>query len=120
MEGTVPSAPAAVWAALAEPGKWWVRDAKVEFRAGGRYVMNGTIAALEPERRLSVLIPVRTPNVSFDTTLEVRLTPDGTGTRVSFEHTGPGVMAWMGETRELERGWRETLVKLANYLKGVR
>jgi uncharacterized protein YndB with AHSA1/START domain len=133
MEGVVVSVravlaapPAAVWSALLDPQAWWAREAEVEPRPGGRYRIRldqkwieGRIASIDPPRELAVVLPFESAHVSFDTTLRFGLAPENSGTAVSIEHTGPPVMAWMGERRELERGWRETLVRLSNHLRGA-
>jgi uncharacterized protein YndB with AHSA1/START domain len=127
VEATLPHAAAEVWAALARPELWWGREAQVELKKGGRYRvrqgkawLEGKVAALSAGRRLEIEIPVKTANASFDTALEVTLAREGAGTRIAFVHRGPEVMAWMGERRELEKEWRQTLLKLSNYLRDER
>lgn len=126
VEAVLPHAPDQVWAALRKPHEWWVREARVVFRKGGKYHtrqpsgwVEGKIVALTSKRKLAVVIPFSTPNVWIETTLTVSLKSERGKTRIVFDHEGPEVMAWMGELRNLEKGWRETLVKLSNYLKGI-
>lgn len=126
VEAVLPHPSDKVWAALRTPQEWWVREAKVVFRKGGKYHtrqasgwVEGKIASIAPKRKLMISIPFNTPNVWIETTLTVSLKSEKKKTRVVFDHHGPEVMAWMGELRNLEKGWRETLVKLANYLKGI-
>jgi uncharacterized protein YndB with AHSA1/START domain len=127
VEGALAAPSATIWRALRHPQEWWVREAVVEFRKGGRYEVlhpsgwvRGQVQSLWPGRRLVLSIPLRTPNVDVDTTLTVALRSENGKTRVSFEHLGPEVMAWMGELRNLESGWRETLLKLSNFVRGSR
>jgi uncharacterized protein YndB with AHSA1/START domain len=126
VEAALPFEPAKIWDAFKQPERWWGREARVDFKKGGRYEvqlqggawMKGKIAALS-KSRLEVSIPFDMPNVSIGTTLSIELTPDGAKTKIAIRHSGPEVMSWMGELRTLEKGWRETLVRLLNFLKGV-
>ncbi len=123
VSGVVPHSADRVWEALGRPKEWWVGEANVSMKKGGKFEirqpggwMRGRITSLKVNQELVISLPIATPHVAIETTLTVTLEPEGDKTRVTFDHLGPDVMGWMGELRNLEKGWRDTLVKLNQFL----
>lgn len=105
---TVAAPPERAFAVFVAMGGWWQRShsiapsgqatVTVEPFAGGRWYETGTggeectwgeVLAYEPPRRLMLtwgLSATWTYDPDLKTEIEVRFTPEGTGTRVDFEH----------------------------------
>lgn len=103
------AAPERVFGALTDPAEltsWWsvpdeyvTREAEVDVRPGGRYVIRGTSVHLgtievtgeyrvvDPPRRLSYTWTPDWDGGARDSLVDIRLEPDGDGTRVVLTHT---------------------------------
>lgn len=112
--------PAAVWAALTEPAllaRWWAAG-DVQPQVGHRFTLDMgawgqqpcTVLEVEPERLLAYSFGEGTLN----TTITWRLQPEGTGTRLTLEHSGfdldlpLGKMAFQG----MSAGWPDVLSRI--------
>ncbi len=115
-------------------GEWWplrshslagerTQTAVVEGREGGRLYERsvegeeqswGTVTAWEPPRRLVVAWHVN-PERPIATELEVRFSPEGSGTRVELEHRGFEQYADGAEARaSYDGGWDTVLARFAD------
>ncbi|MCP3098780.1 SRPBCC domain-containing protein [Myxococcus sp. K15C18031901] len=117
-------APAAVWKALTDPvlhAKWWAAG-DVRPVVGHRFTLDMgawgqqpcEVVAVEPER----LLQYRFATGSLDTLLTWRLTPEGSGTRLTFTQEGFDLDSPLGR-RALEgmkQGWPGILAKLDKVL----
>ncbi|RKH70419.1 SRPBCC family protein [Corallococcus aberystwythensis] len=116
--------PSAVWKALTDPvlhAKWWAAG-DVRPIVGHRFTLDMgawgqqpcEVLAVEPERLLQYLFATGT----LDTTITWRLTPEGTGTRLTLTHEGFNLDSPMGR-RALEgmkQGWPGVLARLGTAL----
>ncbi len=112
------------WAWLTEPEKLarWLGDVDVDLRPGGVFRiafqmeaawMNGTVLAVEPPRRLSVIW--REPWFEADdVVLEFALAPDADGTLLTLTHTFPRGY----DPHEYLPGWHEFLDLLEEAIAG--
>ena len=126
--------PQEVWAAWTDPAqmsRWFGSDpqgrvlaAAADVRIGGRYAVtfadsdgtehtaSGQYSVVEPHSRLSFSWHWQSePGVRSSVT--ITLTPEGTGTRMRFEHAGIGY----GSSHDFERGWQSTFDKLERALR---
>lgn len=116
----IPHSPARVWKVLTDPAlhaQWWAAgDVKPE--VGHRFTLDmGSwgqqpceVIAVEPERLLSYSFAPGTLN----TTITWRLEPEGSGTRLLFEHKGFDLDSPLGKTafEGMGRGWPGLVRKL--------
>lgn len=113
------AAPADVWDALTDPERLvrWFLPVKGDLREGGSFQFEGNaggdILTCDPPALLRVTFGGETSVV------ELRLTPDGDGTRFELDHRVPIEMAgsgagalWVGP------GWDGAVVALGVYLEG--
>ncbi|NUT05163.1 MAG: SRPBCC domain-containing protein [Hamadaea sp.] len=123
----LPHPPAAVWRALTEPelfARWWV-PGDVQPVVGHRFTLDmGSwgeqrceVAAVEPER----LLRIQFAEGVLDTTLTWRLVPEGTGTRLFFEHAGFDLDSPLGRQayEGMGRGWPKVIARIAPALASV-
>ncbi|MFP2899041.1 MULTISPECIES: SRPBCC family protein [Corallococcus] len=116
--------PAAVWKALTDPAlhaKWWAAG-DVRPVVGHRFTLDMgawgqqpcEVLAVEPERLLKYSFATGT----LDTTLTWRLTPEGTGTRLTLTHEGFNLDSPMGRRafEGMKPGWPGLLARLGTAL----
>jgi ubiquinone/menaquinone biosynthesis C-methylase UbiE/uncharacterized protein YndB with AHSA1/START domain len=121
-------APAAVWRALTTPelhARWWAAG-DVRPIVGHRFTLDMgkwgqqpcEVLAVETERLLSYKFATG----SLDTTVTWRLTPEGSGTRLSLTHEGLSLDSPMGRAafEGMKAGWPAVLGRLADILGGDR
>ncbi len=120
----IPHPPARVWKVLTDPdlhAQWWAAgDVKAE--VGHRFTLDmGSwgqqpceVIAVEPERLLSYSFAPGTLN----TTITWRLEPEGSGTRLLFEHKGFDLDSPLGKTafEGMGRGWPGLVRKVGTVL----
>jgi uncharacterized protein YndB with AHSA1/START domain len=119
--------PSVVWKALTDPevhARWWV-PADIKPIVGHRFTLDmGTWGAqscevlqVDPERHLVYTFA----EGSLDTTLTWRLEPEGTGTRLFFEHSGFDLDSPLGRQayEGMGRGWPSLLRRIDRALTGV-
>ncbi|RKH61552.1 SRPBCC family protein [Corallococcus llansteffanensis] len=113
-------APASVWRALTDPAlhaRWWAAG-DVRPIVGHRFTLDmGTwgqqpceVLAVEPER----MIQYRFAADTLDTVITWRLSPEGTGTRLTLTHEGFNLDTPMGRHafHGMKQGWPAVLAKL--------
>ncbi len=118
--------PAAVWRALTDPrlhARWWAAG-DVRAVVGHRFELDMgqwgkqrcEVVAVEEERLLSYRFAAGTLN----TTLTWRLTPEGTGTRLTLVHQGFDLDSPLGRAafEGMKPGWPTVLGRLAGLLDG--
>ncbi|GMU00940.1 SRPBCC domain-containing protein [Corallococcus caeni] len=116
--------PAAVWKALTDPAlhaKWWAAG-DVRPVVGHRFTLDMgawgqqpcEVLVVEPERLLKYSFATGT----LDTTLTWRLTPEGTGTRLTLTHEGFNLDSPMGRRafEGMKPGWPGLLARLGTAL----
>lgn len=120
----IPHPPARVWKVLTDPdlhAQWWAAgDVKAE--VGHRFTLDmGSwgqqpceVIAVEPERLLSYSFAPGTLN----TTITWRLEPEGSGTRLLFEHKGFDLDSPLGRAayEGMGRGWPGLVRKVGTVL----
>ncbi|MCB9545323.1 MAG: SRPBCC domain-containing protein [Myxococcales bacterium] len=125
LERQLPFPPAAVWAALTEPGlhaRWWaagdvrpVPGHRFELDMGAFGAQACEVLAVEPERLFSIRFAVG----QLDSTLTWRLTPAEDGTRLGLVHGGFNLEQESGRRAlaGMGRGWPSVLQRLAALLE---
>jgi len=116
--------PEKLWRALTTPelhAKWWAAG-DVRPVVGHRFDLDMghwgkqpcEVVAVEPQRLLSY----RFATGSLDTTLTWRLTPEGSGTRLTLTHQGFDLDSPMGRQalEGMRKGWPGILERLARLL----
>ena len=113
--------PSAVWRALTDPGlhaQWWasgdvrpVVGHKFELDMGKWGKQPCEVLEVEPERLLKYLFATGV----LDTVITWRLTPEGSGTRLTLIHEGFNLDTPMGRQayEGMKSGWPNVLTRLA-------
>jgi uncharacterized protein YndB with AHSA1/START domain len=123
-----------VWKALTtEEGvtSWWVDEARIDARAGGRIVLKsegdegeaveerGMFHEVLPTRRIEIAWDGNSPAPTKGTRIEFTVARDGTETRVSVVHSGAGALFDDEATRgALDKTWKQALHALRDSLEG--
>jgi uncharacterized protein YndB with AHSA1/START domain len=125
--------PRAVWRALTTPEgitSWWVDEARVDAREGGRVVLIsegddgeplqevGIFHELRPTRKIEIAWDKSSPAPTKGTRLEFQIARDGDDTRLSLVHSGGGVLDDEEARAGLEKAWRSALHALRDALEG--
>jgi uncharacterized protein YndB with AHSA1/START domain len=118
--------PAAVWRALTDPvlhAKWWAAG-DVRPVVGHRFTLDMKgfgqqpceVLAVEPER----LLQYRFATGTLDTLITWRLTPEGSGTRLTLTHEGFDLDSPLGRQalEGMKRGWPAVLQRMEAVLPG--
>ena len=123
-----------VWNALttAEGWKsWWVDDARIEPREGGRIVFvsedgegkpveeRGIVHEMRPTRRLEIAWDSNSPARTRGTRLQFTISRDGDETRLALVHSGGGVLDDDAQRDTLDKEWREGLRTLRASLESA-
>ncbi len=119
--------PAAVWKALTDPelhARWWAAG-DVRPVVGHRFELNMgkwgmqpcEVIEVEPER----VLKYRFAAGVLDTTITWRLTPEGSGTRLSLTHEGFDLDSPMGRAafEGMKPGWPDVLERLETVLSDI-
>jgi uncharacterized protein YndB with AHSA1/START domain len=121
-----------VWNAIttAEGWKsWWVDEARMESREGGRIVLvsedsegkpveeRGIVHEMRPTRKLEIAWDSNSPARTRGTRLQFTISRDGDETRLALIHSGGGVLDDEAERDSLDREWREGLRTLRQSLE---
>jgi len=119
-----------VWAALTTAdglASWWVDEARVDTRPGGRIVVKteddegapieeiGMFQQLRPTRKIEIKWDSNSPGPLRRTRIEFVLARDGDETRVAVIHSG--VEETEDENAALEKEWRQALLALRSSLE---
>jgi len=119
-----------IWNALTTAeglSSWWVDEARVDTRAGGRVVITtedengepieeiGMFQQLRPTRKIEIKWDSNSPGALRKTRLEFVLARDGDETRVAVIHSG--VEEDEDDNAALEKEWRQALLALRSSLE---
>jgi len=119
-----------IWNALTTAeglSSWWVDEARVDTRAGGRVVITtedengepieeiGMFQQLRPTRKIEIKWGSNSPGALRKTRLEFVLARDGDETRVAVIHSG--VEEDEDDNAALEKEWRQALLALRSSLE---
>ncbi len=122
----------AVWRALTTSEgltSWWVDEARVDAREGGRIVLVsegddgepvqevGIFHELRPTRKIEIAWDKSSPAITKGTRLEFQIARDGDETRVSLVHSGAGVLDDDDARTGLEKAWKAALLSLRDALE---
>ncbi len=130
------ASPAEVYAALTDPrelSRWFVSEASVDLRPGGRYrwifgegtglsgpeavVSAGEFVSIAPQESLRLNAVVD----EMETALEFRLDPWRDGTILTVSHSGfPGEESWDDTFRSIDQGWQSEMQILKLYMEKAR
>lgn len=128
----IAAAPRRVWAALTTADglkSWWVDEARVDAREGGRVVLisegeegqpveeRGMFHTFRPTRRVEIAWDGNSPAPTKGTRVEFNVARDGEETRVSVIHSG-GALDDEEAREALEKGWKSALRALRSSLEG--
>jgi len=121
-----------VWEALTTADgwkSWWVDDARIELRAGGRIVLiseddegkpveeRGILHEMRPIRKLEIAWDANSPGPTRGTRLQFTISRDGDETRLALVHSGGGVLDDEAARDQLDKEWREGLRALRSTLE---
>ncbi len=127
LELTIQAPPERVFAAFTDQAlleSWFVRRAEVDPRPGGSFgcfwstahVM-GTFLEVDPPGRIVIEFDER-PIAEGKTLLHLMVSPEGTGTRLHFKHTGfPVGPGWDELYKGMGAGWPHALADLTVLLE---
>ncbi len=130
---TITASPRSVWRALTtEEGvtSWWVDQARIEARAGGRIVLTsegedgspieerGIFHSIQPTRKIEIVWDTNSQAPTKGTRIEFIVGLDGEETRVSVVHSGHGILDDAEKRAELDKGWKQALQALRDSLEG--
>lgn len=128
----IDASPRAVWRALTtEAGvtSWWVDEARMDARAGGRVVLTsqddegnpleerGIFHEIRPTRKIEIAWDSSSPAPTKGTRIEFHIARDGDETRVSVVHAGGGVLEDEAARGVLDKAWRQALHALRDALE---
>ena len=121
-----------VWNALTTAdglASWWVDEARIDAREGGRVVLTsegddgepvqevGLVHAFRPTRKLEIAWDSTSPAPTKGTRVQFQVARDGDETRVSVVHSGSGVLEDEEERAELDKAWKAALRALRGALE---
>lgn len=122
-----------VWRALTTAdglASWWVDEARVDARPGGRIVIKtegddgepveecGMLHELRPTRRIEIAWDSNSPGPHKGTRLAFQVARDGDETRLSVVHSGSGPLDDEEAREALDDEWRRALLALRASLEG--
>jgi uncharacterized protein YndB with AHSA1/START domain len=108
---------------------WWVDQARIDARTGGRVVLTsagddgqpleerGMFHDVRPTRRVEIAWDSNSPAPTKGTRVEFLVARDGEETRVSVVHTGGGILDDDAKRAELDKGWRQALHALRDAME---
>jgi uncharacterized protein YndB with AHSA1/START domain len=122
----------AVWNALSTAEglqSWWVDEARIEAREGGRIVLTsegddgapieerGMFHVFRPTRLIEIAWDSHAKNKTAGTRIQFLLARDGEETRVNVTHSGSGLLDDEAERAVLEKAWKGALASLRDSLE---
>ena len=122
----------AVWRAITTADglkSWWVDEARVDQREGGRVVVSseddegntveefGILHTLRPTRKVEIFWDKNSPAPTKGTRISFQLASDRDETKVLLIHSGGGILEDEEERASLEKGWRQALKSLRDVLE---
>jgi len=128
----IAAAPRAVWRALTTAEglmSWWVDEARVEARPGGRVVLTsegddgepleerGIFHELRPTRRIEIAWDSNSPAPTRGSRVQFSIARDGDETRVSLVHSGGEFLDDEEVRSDFDRTWRQALLGLRSVLE---
>ena len=124
--------PRTVWAALTTAEgltSWWVDEARVDAREGGRIVLTsegddgepveecGLVHTCRPTRKFEIAWDNSSPAPTKGTRVQFQVARDGDETRVSVIHSGGGILDDEDEWTLLDKAWKSALKALRSSLE---
>ena len=122
-----------VWRALTTVEglqSWWVDEARVDARAGGRIVLKaegddgekveerGIFHEIRPMRRIEIAWDSSSPAPTRGTRIQFNVARDGEETRLNVVHSGKGVLEDEEVRPGLQKEWKHALLALRSALEG--
>jgi uncharacterized protein YndB with AHSA1/START domain len=127
--------PRVVWRALTtEEGvtSWWVDQARLDARPGGRLVLTsvgddgqpveerGMFHEVRPTRKVEIAWDSVSPAPTKGTRIEFLIARDGDETRLSVVHSGAGILDDEAARAVLDQQWRQALHALRDHLEAAK
>lgn len=121
-----------VWNALTTAeglASWWVDEARIDAREGGRIVLTsegddgepveevGFVHAFRPTRKLEIAWDSASPAPTKGTRVQFQVARDGDETRLSVVHSGGGILDDEEANAELDKAWKSALKALRSTLE---
>ena len=109
---------------------WWVDEARVDARQGGRVVLKaegdegemveecGIFHEFRPMRRLEIKWDTASPAPTKGTRIQFNVARDGEEVRVSVVHSGKGVLEDEEARPGIQKEWKQALLALRSMLEG--
>ena len=128
----IATSPRAVWRALTTPEgltAWWVDEARIDSRPGGRVVLTsegddgepveerGILHEMRPIRRVEIAWDSSSPAPTAGTRIQFQIAKDGDETRLSVVQSGGGVLDDEEVREVMVKGWRQALHALRDLLE---
>lgn len=128
----IATSPRTVWRALTTAEglmSWWVDEARVDAREGGRIVLTsegedgapleerGLFLTIRPTRKIEIAWDRNSPAETRATRIEFNIGKDGDDTRVSVIHSGAGPLDDEAARAVLDKAWRSALQTLRQTLE---
>ena len=124
--------PRSVWNAITTAEgltSWWVDEARIDAREGGRIVLvsegddgepveeRGLVHTCRPTRKFEIAWDSTSPAPTKGTRIQFQVARDGRETRISIIHSGGGILDDEEQWPELDRGWKLALKALRRSLE---
>jgi uncharacterized protein YndB with AHSA1/START domain len=129
----IDATPRQVWRALTTSEglkSWWVDEARVDAREGGRVVLigegdegepieeRGIFHSFRPMRRIEIAWDSNSPSPNRGTRIQFSVARDGEETRLHLIHSGKGILEDEEAWPTLQKEWRQALLALRTALEG--
>lgn len=124
--------PRTVWNAITTAEgltSWWVHEARVDARKGGRIVLTsegddgepveevGFIHTCRPTSKFEIAWDSNSPAPTKGTRIQFQVARDGDETRVSVIHSGSGILDDEEQWPDLDKSWKSALKALRSHLE---
>lgn len=108
---------------------WWVDEARVDARKGGRIVLTsegddgepveevGLVHACRPTAKFEIAWDSNSPAPTKGTRIAFQVARDGDETRISVIHSGGGILDDEEEWEQLDKSWKSALKALRGALE---
>lgn len=109
---------------------WWVDEARVDARSGGRIVLKaegdedemveerGIFLEFRPMRRIEISWDSSSPAPTKGTRIQFNVARDGQETRLIVIHSGKGILEDEEARPQLQKEWKQALLALRGMLEG--